>query len=211
MIDAIVFMGIQGSGKGTQAKLLAEHTGYQHINIGDLLREQVSLETEIGLEVQAVISRGELVSDDLVFKLVEVSLSKGCSGIVFDGFPRTLAQAEYLGKHYYLIRVYYLDLPESEAMARMQGRRVCSGCGQNYHLQKQPPRIAGQCDGCGGSLIVREDDAEAAIARRIKAFYAETYGLKNYFERLGLLRSIPADLAIDKLEQIIRADITPDL
>ncbi|HNQ43322.1 MAG TPA: nucleoside monophosphate kinase [Candidatus Cloacimonadota bacterium] len=171
MIDAIVFLGIQGSGKGTQAKLLAERTGFQHINIGDLLREQVNLGTELGIEVKSVITRGELVSDHLVFKVVEASLCPGCPGIIFDGFPRNQAQAEHLVSHYRLARVYYLDLSESEALSRMQGRQVCSKCGANYHLTNHPPAQPGVCDICNGALIIRADDAPEAIACRIKAFF----------------------------------------
>ena len=206
MLDAIVFLGIQGSGKGTQAKLLACHTGYQHVNIGDLLREQVNLATPIGLQVQGIISQGDLVSDELVFKLVDESLDEDCRGIIFDGFPRTLPQALHLVEHYNVARVYYLDLKEHDALSRMAGRRVCSKCGENYHLQNHPPKIDNICDSCGGELILRTDDSPAAIAKRVQAFYEETFALTEFFEQRGILISISANAEIKEIESMILLD-----
>ena len=104
-MQCIVIFGIQGSGKGTQAKLLSESLGFQHVNIGDLLRDQVSRGTELGKEVKAVISRGDLVDDELIFRLIDGSIEASAKGIVFDGFPRTKAQAEHLVKHFEIIKV----------------------------------------------------------------------------------------------------------
>ncbi|MCB5279086.1 MAG: nucleoside monophosphate kinase [Candidatus Cloacimonetes bacterium] len=210
MTDAIVFLGIQGSGKGTQAKLLAERTGFKHINIGDLLREQVSLKTSIGLRVSEIIQSGSLVSDELVFELIQASLNKDCSGIIFDGFPRTLAQAEHLVKHFRLARVYYLDLSEEQAIARMEGRRVCKECGRNYHLMYHPPQHEGICDDCGGVLITRADDSPDAIKKRIAAFFDETYALKKFFEKLGVLVQISAANSVSEVKTAIWADALLD-
>jgi adenylate kinase len=206
MTDAIVFLGIQGSGKGTQAKLLAEQTGFQHINIGDLLREHISLATDIGKRVSRTITKGSMVPDELVYELIQASLHEECPGIIFDGFPRTLPQAEHLVKHYRLARVYYLDLSEERAIARMEGRRVCKDCGSNFHLVSHPPKQEGICDECGGTLITRADDAPAAIKKRIKGFFAETFALKSYFEKLSVLISIPADNPVSEVQSIIWAD-----
>jgi adenylate kinase len=144
-MQCIVIFGIQGSGKGTQAKLLSESLGYQHVNIGDLLRDQVSRGTELGNEVKAVIARGELVEDELIFRLIANAIQANAKGIVFDGFPRTEAQAEHLGKHFTVRKVFYLDLSEEEAISRIGARRVCQSCGENFNLiaKSLPRRVFG--------------------------------------------------------------------
>ncbi|MCK9558170.1 MAG: nucleoside monophosphate kinase [Candidatus Cloacimonetes bacterium] len=207
MTDAIVFLGIQSSGKGTQAKLLADRTGFKHINIGDLLREQISLGTDIGKQIESIIRRGDLVSDNLVFELLDSSIPEECPGLIFDGFPRTMPQAEHLVRHYRLARVYYLDLSEKQAFERIDGRRVCETCGRNYHLIHHPPKHEGLCDDCGAALITRTDDAPAAIRKRIKAFYEETFALKTFFEQKGLLLSISAQATVDEVQAAIWADM----
>lgn len=210
MIDAIVFLGIQGSGKGTQAELLAQHNGFQHVNIGDLLREQVSLGTEIGGDVKSTIQKGELAPNDVVFGLIQGSLKAGCRGVIFDGFPRTLAQAKYLTDHYKLVRVYYLDLKRDEAILRIQGRRVCSQCGTNYHMLHHLPKKEGICDDCGAELITRSDDSPKAIQRRVAAFYRKTYTLRSFFENNGVLMNLPAEKSIKEIQNMILEDIRLD-
>ena len=207
MKDAIVFLGIQGSGKGTQAELLAQHTGFLHVNIGDLLREQVSLGTEIGAQVNSIIQKGELAPDEIVFELIDRRIAECCDGVIFDGFPRTLVQAEFLMQHYHLIRVYYLDLKKVDAIKRIQGRKVCSKCGTNYHITNHPPKKSGICDACGGKLFTRGDDAPSAIRKRVAAFYEETYVLKQYFEQKGELKTLPALKSIQEVQDLIIEDI----
>ncbi len=207
MLDVIVFLGIQGSGKGTQADLLAERTGFQHINIGDLFREEVSKQTELGKKVQAIIAKGELVQDDLVFEIVNASLAKNCPGVIFDGFPRTLAQAEYLLRNYNVIRVYYLELSAEDAIARIEARRVCSSCGENYNILSKKPKQEGICDKCGSQLIQRADDSGEAIRQRVKEFYAQTFALKEFFANKGLLRELSARQRIAEIQREIVADL----
>lgn len=206
MIDAIVFLGIQGSGKGTQAELLAQHTGFLHVNIGDLLREQVSLGTEIGAQVNTIIQKGALAPDDVVFELIDRRIAGCCAGVIFDGFPRTLAQADFLLHHYHVIRVYYLDLKKSDAIKRIQGRKVCSQCGTNYHVTNHPPKVSGVCDICGGRLYARGDDTPSAIRKRVAAFYEETFILKSFFEQKGELKILPALKPIDEVQNMILED-----
>ncbi|PKN72032.1 MAG: adenylate kinase [Candidatus Cloacimonetes bacterium HGW-Cloacimonetes-3] len=207
MTDAIVFLGIQGSGKGTQAKILAEKSGYQHVNIGDLFREQIAGGSKLGLEVKSIIARGDLVSDELVFDLVNSSLCADCPGIIFDGFPRTPAQAEFLMANYRVKRVYYLSLSEEDAISRIEARRVCGDCGENFNLISRIPKQEGVCDVCGGQLKQRADDTGDAIKQRVKEFYAQTYALKEFFAKKGVLHTISADNGIQDIGREIMQDL----
>nr|MDK2850716.1 adenylate kinase [Candidatus Cloacimonadota bacterium] len=210
MIDAIVFMGIQGSGKGTQAKLLAVKTGYQHINIGDLLRKEGTKDTDLGKQVKSTIQLGDLVPDKIIFALIQDAVSDDCSGIIFDGFPRNLSQAEYLVQNFRVMRVYYLDLEESVAIDRIKGRRVCSQCGTNYHLTNEPPKKDSVCDLCGGVLITRSDDSPKAVEKRVQAFFEETFVLKDFFEKRGVLIVLPAERSIAEIQKQILSDLHLD-
>lgn len=210
MIDVIVFLGIQGSGKGTQAKLLAVETGFQHINIGDLLRQESEKGTVLGKEVETTIQKGDMVSDELVFAMIQDAITDDCPGIIFDGFPRNLSQAEFLVHNFRVARAYYLDLKESVAIERIMGRRVCSQCGANYHLKNKPPKDDSVCDSCGGVLVTRSDDSPKAIAKRVQAFFEETFVLKDFFARRGELLSLPAERSITEIQTQIYADIHLD-
>jgi adenylate kinase len=208
-MNCYAFIGIQGSGKGTQAVQLSAALNYQHINIGDLFRYHVKNQTTLGTKVQAIIQRGELVPDELVFELVADAMQPDAQGIVFDGFPRTIAQAEYLLRHYNLLRVFYLDLPEKTAIDRISARRVCRNCQENYNLTTQPPRVINTCDVCGGELIIRADDMPAAIHKRFQEFHEQTLPLKHFFEEHEVLSVIDAQGTIAQIfDQIMELIIT---
>ena len=209
-MQCFVFLGIQGSGKGTQAELLSERINFQHINIGDLLREQVMKRTELGLKVQDIIGRGDLVPDALVFEIVESSLNPDRKGIVFDGFPRTLVQAKYLIEHFEVLQVFYLELAENEAIARLSSRRVCPACGANYNIWTNKPEKDNFCDVCGAELIIRQDDQPEVISRRVKEFYEQTLALKEFFAQRGILSVIDASEHIEEIAAKI-ADIAERL
>ena len=199
-----VFFGIQGSGKGTQADLLSDSLQFQHVSIGDLFREQISLKTKLGLQVSEIISRGELVPDELVFDIIDQSLHPDRKGIIFDGFPRTLAQAEFLVKHFKVRQVFFLELSEAKAIARISSRRICRDCGQNYNLVSDPPSVENVCDACGGKLIIRNDDKPEAISRRLAEFYEQTLALKDFFAERGLLSEVDAGQEIEGVAKDIR-------
>ena len=198
-MESIVFLGIQGSGKGTQAKILSKALNYQHVNIGDLLRRQIAEQTELGSKIKAVIARGDLVSDELVFRLIRDSISDKFCGIVFDGFPRTMIQAEYLIINYSVRHVIFLKLDDAEALARMCSRRNCPSCHTDYNLISKPPLKEGICDHCGTELIRRADDTEDAIQQRFKEFYNQTFGLASFFRERGLLREVSASGAVERI------------
>lgn len=206
-MKCIVIFGIQGSGKGIQAKLLSQKLGYQHINIGDLLRDQISRETEIGKQVHSVISRGELVADELVFHLVDETVDKSAPGIVFDGFPRTRPQVEYLRTHYDVQKAFFLRLEEDVAIARILSRRVCQNCGENYNIISKKPAVDGVCDICGGVVDVRMDDRPEAIQKRVHEFYMQTKKQKLYFAQYGLLKIVSADQEPQEVFAAILAEL----
>jgi adenylate kinase len=193
------FLGIQGSGKGTQAEKISEYLNYQHINIGDLFRYHIKNGTPMGKKVSQIISSGALVPDETVFELVSKSTHNDAQGIIFDGFPRTIPQAEYLLEHYSLQQVFYLELTEETAIGRISQRRVCSGCGANYNLASQPPSVAGICDACGNHLTLRQDDQPEAISKRFAEFYEQTFPLRQFYLEHQLLTVLSADASIEEI------------
>jgi len=201
------FIGIQGSGKGTQAARLSSQLDFQHINIGDLFRARIEDKSPAGRQIQEIIQRGELVQDDIVFSLIEDNIDRNRPGIVFDGFPRTIHQGDYLVRHFNLKRVFYLEIDEPTAMQRITSRRVCSSCQENYNIITKPPRVEGICDKCNGRLIVRHDDSSKALHTRFMAFSRQTKPLKQYFEKLGILSLINATLTVQDIYTQILAEI----
>ena len=205
---AVIFLGPPGAGKGTQAKMLAQEFCAPHLSTGDMLREHVEHGTSLGLQAQPIMSRGELVPDSLVLKMVAERIERpDCThGFVFDGFPRTVAQAQYLGQ---LLREHgfrrpivihlVIDLPL--LMKRLTGRRVCKVGGEIYNIYDRPPKVAGRCDNDGGELIQRVDDSEEVIGPRLRAYEKQTSPLVAYYKRLGLLHQVDAAKSVEEVKQ----------
>src|ERR1700687_1971322 len=180
-----IIMGIQGSGKGTQAKLLAEDLELEHISVGDIFRWNVQHHTKIGAQVKRTIASGHLVSDDLVESVVRERLAGqdwdyGCN---IDGFPRNARQAEFFLESYDIDGVINLDLADEEVHRRVLARRLCSQCGLDYNLIAHRPRVEGTCDVCGGTLIARADDNPEALAVRLSEYHRQTRPLIEIFQR----------------------------
>ena len=199
----MIIMGVQGSGKGTQAALLCERFNLKHITTGEIFRYHLKMQTELGKKAQVYIDKGNLVPDELVFEIVASELENSPNGFILDGFPRTVAQAEYLMKQYKIDHVFYLELSDEIAIRRIGSRRVCKSCGANYNIYTLKPKVDGICDQCGGEVIIRSDDTPEAISIRIAKFHEETDVLSSYFDNLGILDRINANQSIDAVDQEI--------
>ncbi|HYA64293.1 MAG TPA: adenylate kinase [Candidatus Sulfotelmatobacter sp.] len=207
---AVIFLGPPGSGKGTQAKVLAGKYGAPHLSTGDMLREHVAKGTMLGLKAKPIMERGELVPDSLVLKMVAERIERpDCShGFVFDGFPRTVAQAKYLGEMlkyhgYKQPFVLHLIIGHVLLIRRLTGRRTCKVGGEIYNIYDRPPKVEGICDNDGGELIQRPDDREEVIRQRLLAYEKQTSPLVNYYRRLGFLHEIDASKSVPEVEQEI--------
>jgi adenylate kinase len=210
-VGPIILLGAPGAGKGTQAKLIAGHYGIPHISTGDILRDNVNRRTDLGMKARAVMERGELVSDDLVNAMVAKRLKEpdAARGYILDGYPRTVAQAEYLdrelegGKAPVVISV---EVSYNQLLQRLTGRRSCPVDGRIYNIYFQPPKENGVCDVCGTQLIQRVDDTEAVISERLKSYERQTLPLIEYYSRQGRLRGVNGELPVEQvLEQVFRA------
>jgi adenylate kinase len=188
----LVLLGKQGAGKGTQANWLAEHYNVVHLSTGDLFRERAAYGTAFGLKAKEYMDAGELVPDDIVIGVVEECLAPGGpldDGFVLDGFPRTLQQAEELDRvldGHPLDVVINIDVPREIVLDRLAGRRVCENCQRVYHVN-MPPARNWTCDNCGGRVVQRDDDTEAAIDRRLELYERETVPIIEYYRDGGLL------------------------
>ena len=199
----VIFLGPPGAGKGTQAKLVAAHYGVPHLSTGDMLRENVALGTPLGALAEPIMKRGELVPDGLILRMVGERIArKDCTlGFVFDGFPRTLAQAEALNRVLEAQKsgpaaVIYFDVPEEILMRRMTGRRTCKVGFEIYNIYDRPPKVEGRCDVDGGELIQRPDDRPEVISERLAAYRKQTQPLVDYYRARGELDQIAADASV---------------
>ena len=193
----LVIFGPQGAGKGTQGKRIAEKWHIRAIATGDIFRDAIASESKLGREVKEIVESGQLVTDELTIELVKERLGQedAVSGWLLDGFPRNTEQAQALDRllteeEGELDAALVLEVPEEVTMKRIMGRRVCSECGRNYHVDA-PPQSDWSCDNCGGEVVQRPDDAdEEAIRQRLKTYYEETEPLGEFYDDKGLLRRI---------------------
>jgi adenylate kinase len=213
-VGSIVLLGPPGAGKGTQAKLIAEHYGIPHISTGDILRDNVSRRTELGRKAKEVIERGDLVSDDLVNGMVAERIKQPDSdrGFVLDGFPRTVAQAEWLDRELAAQKgrkptvVVDVDVSYNQLLQRLTGRRTCPVDGKIYNIYLQPPKREGVCDVCGAPLVQRKDDKEEVISERLKSYERQTLPLKDFYRGQGRLRRVNGEQPVEQvMAEIFRA------
>ena len=201
-----VFMGVPGSGKSSQAAMLAADLDLTHINVGDIFRWNVQSHTKMGAQVRRTMAAGELVGDDLAEAVTADRLTghDWNYGFVIDGFPRNVRQAEFFLESYDIDSVVHLDLPDSEVRRRVLARRLCAGCGMDYNLIQGSPAVEGKCDACGGTLVTREDDTEEALAVRLRDYHEKTDPVLALFRRKEYVVVIDATGDKETVQQMIR-------
>ena len=216
----VILLGPPGVGKGTQGVLLAERSGWRHVATGDLLRAHRRDGTELGRKAQAYMDRGELVPDLLIIDMVRDELASLApeKGVVFDGFPRTVPQAEALGgvlgeTGRKVSRVVVLEAEDETIVDRVSGRRSCPSCGAVYNVRSNPPREQGRCDRCGNELVQRQDDRPETVRTRLSVYHEETAPLVRFYERgQAHVVRVPGDRTVEEVsEDVLRAALTPGL
>ena len=201
-----VIIGVPGSGKSTQATILAADLDLVHISVGDIFRSQVQNHTKIGAQVRRTMAAGELVGDDLAEKVTAERLAEHDwnYGFVIDGFPRNARQAEFFLESYDIDGVINLDMPDSEVRRRVLARRLCASCGVDYNLIQSRPAIEGVCDVCGGNLVTREDDTEEALVVRLRDYHEKTDPVLDLFRRKEYVAVIDATASKEEIQEAIR-------
>ena len=207
---AVIFLGPPGAGKGTQAQEVARLYRIPHLSTGDMLRDHVARGTPLGLLAKPIMERGELVPDEIVLGMVEERISQPdcANGFVFDGFPRTLRQAEKLNE---MLRrlgfnrplVLYIVVDYDQVLKRLTGRRMCKVGGEIYNIYDRPPKVPGRCDNDGGELIQRPDDREEVIQERLVAYERQTKPLVDYYRSQGVLETVDGRPDVDAVTHSI--------
>lgn len=207
---AIILLGGPGAGKGTLSEILTRKTDYLHISTGDMLREAVRSASLVGQAAKSFMESGSLVPDSVILDIVEERIDSGDpqAHFMFDGFPRTIGQAEgldsiFVRKNARVSNVFNLTVPREILIPRLTGRRVCKSCGAVYHLINKPPKNPGRCDIDNGELLQRTDDSEATILNRLLVYENQTAPLIAYYENRGLIRHIAATQTPDQIANIV--------
>jgi len=211
----IVLIGAQGSGKGTQAAMLASALGIRHVASGDLFRKAIEEQSELGSQAKAYIDRGELVPDKVTVGMVLTRIQQPdcASGVLFDGFPRNVAQAIALDEGLQRIGRYidvavYLNVPREILLTRLSGRYICRAQQHVYNINTRPPKVAGICDIDGSELYQRSDDRGDAVQKRLDIFFNETIKVADYYRGQQKLVTINGNQSVDQVHQSLVAEIT---
>ena len=189
----LIFLGAPGAGKGTQAEKVSEKLGIPTISTGNIIREALKNETEMGLKAKSFIESGKLVPDEVVIGIIKDRLAEDdCkNGFILDGFPRTIPQAEALDAMGIKIdKVIDIEVPDDKIVKRMSGRRVCPDCGASYHTEYKKPAKDGICNACGAELVIRKDDKPEVVLDRLAVYHEQTEPLKDYYSAKGILKEV---------------------
>ncbi len=203
----LILLGAPGAGKGTQAALISKELGLLHLASGDLFREEVAKGSELGKVAKSYMDKGLLVPDDIAIKMILGRLaSLSGQGIILDGFPRTLEQAQALDKALKtqgraIDKAVYLKVSTEELVRRLSGRWICRQCQAPYHLVSAPPRVAGRCDKCSGELYQRDDDKEQTVRKRLEVYLSQTAPLLQYYGKDGRLLEIKGEGSLDEVKR----------
>ena len=204
-----VIMGVQGSGKGTQATLLARDLDLVHISVGDIFRWNVQNHTKLGAQVRRTMNTGELISDDLVESVVRSRLDghDWNYGFVIDGFPRNGRQAEFFMESYDIDGVIHLEIPDDEVRRRVLSRRLCPNCGMDYNLIFDRPEVDGRCDICAHELVTRADDTPEALDARLRDYHEKTRPVLELFRRKEVVHDVDARPSVEEVQAAIRTTL----
>lgn len=186
----LILLGAPGAGKGTQAEIICKKLSIPAVSTGNIIREAMRNGTEAGLKAKEYVEKGGLVPDEIVIAMLKDRLAEeDCgSGYILDGFPRSVTQARALDKMGVVIdKVIDIEVSDEDIMRRLSGRRVCESCGSSYHVHYKVPKKEGLCDGCGGDLIIRPDDAPETVRERLRVYHQQTEPLKDYYNAAGKL------------------------
>ena len=202
----LIMFGAPGAGKGTQAAILSERLGIPTISTGNILRAAVKNGTPVGLEAKRYMDAGQLVPDQVIIDIIVERLAEAdCrNGFILDGVPRTIAQAEALENAGVKFDcVLDIEVPDSEIMNRMTGRRACTACGATYHVVAAPPKAEGVCDACGAALVQRDDDKPETVQSRLDVYHSQTEPLKEFYAQRGVLKSVAFQSGIEATTKAI--------
>ena len=210
----IIVLGAPGAGKGTQADILSQEMDLPHIASGDLFRQALEERTEVGLLAKSYMDKGELVPDEITIKMILERMNQPdcASGCLFDGFPRTLHQAEVLDKALNeqgksIDEAIYIEVPNEELVKRLSGRWLCRTCQTPYHTTSSLPKTPGKCDKCGGELYQRSDDREETVKERLNIFFAQTVPILDYYKKQNKLIRVNGNLGIQGVAREIISEL----